>query len=118
MACLGTSLWSLAGAVIATAAILGFLPLFWAIIPRFLSGTPAAGGFAFVNSLSAVGGFVGPIVFGWAASKTGGYSGGLWIFSGVALASGAIWLLSGRLGTAGFQTIKPGSRAAADGEGP
>jgi MFS family permease len=97
MALLGTSPWSLAAAVVAATGILGFLPLFWALMPRFLAGRAAAGGFAFVNSMSALGGFVGPFVFGWLANSTGGYGGGLAVFAVVALLCGVLFLLSARL---------------------
>jgi MFS transporter, ACS family, tartrate transporter len=100
MAYLGTSPWSLAAAVVAMGAVLGFLPFPWAIIPRFLTGRAAAGGFAFVNSSSALGGFLGPLAFGWVAQQSGSYSAGLWAFAGVAVISGTIFLVSRRVGEA------------------
>jgi MFS transporter, ACS family, tartrate transporter len=111
MALLGASPWSLGGAIVAMGAILGFLPLFWAIIPRFLTGPAAAAGFAFVNSMSALGGFLGPVVFGWVAVKTGGYSGGLYLFAVVALVSGAIFIFSARF-AAPEPAAQPAARAA------
>jgi ACS family tartrate transporter-like MFS transporter len=112
MAYLGTSIWSFGGSIVAMAAILGFLPLFWAIIPRFLTGAAAAGGFAFVNSISAIGGFVGPVVFGKMAAQTGGYVAGLYLFAAVALACGFIWLISARFAFPVVSTSEPATKAA------
>lgn len=94
MGLLLTSPWSIFAAVIAVAVILGALPIFWAIIPQFLTGKAAATAFAFVNSFAALGGFVGPMAFGLIATDTGDYTRGLWVFAGAALASGLIWQAS------------------------
>jgi ACS family tartrate transporter-like MFS transporter len=114
MAYLGTSssTWSLIAATVATTGILGFLPLFWGVMPRFLTGRAAAGGFAFVNSLASLGGFGGPFAFGWIAGLTGGYSGGLWTFSVVALLCGFIFLHSARLASPVLNAPQPAGAAA------
>lgn len=51
--------------------------LFWAIPTRFLTGAAAAGGLAFINSIGAVGGFVGPFAMGWLKDATGSFTTGL-----------------------------------------
>ena len=53
-----------------TVALLGVSParmIFWTIPPRFLAGTGAAGGIAFINSVGILGGFFGPLLMGLAA---------------------------------------------------
>ncbi len=93
---------SIVAAVIAVAVILGVLPIFWAIIPQFLTGKAAATAFAFVNSFAALGGFVGPMAFGLIAADTGDYARGLWVFAGAALASGLVWQASSVFARDGF----------------
>jgi len=51
--------------------------LFWAIPTRFLTGVAAAGGLAFINSVGALGGFVGPFAMGWLRDLTGSFNTGL-----------------------------------------
>jgi ACS family tartrate transporter-like MFS transporter len=102
MAGLLSSPGSIVGAVVAVAVILGVLPIFWAIIPQFLTGKAAATAFAFVNSFAALGGFVGPMVFGMIATDTGDYVRGLWVFAAAALASGLVWQASSMFARDGF----------------
>jgi MFS family permease len=51
--------------------------IFWAIPPRFLVGTAAAGGLAFINSVGTLGGFFGPFLMGWLKDLTGSFTSGL-----------------------------------------
>jgi MFS transporter, ACS family, tartrate transporter len=51
--------------------------IFWTIPQRFLVGTAAAGGIAFINSVGLLGGFVGPFTMGWLRELTGSFSSGL-----------------------------------------
>lgn len=51
--------------------------VFWAIPPRFLAGTAAAGGLAFINSVGTLGGFFGPFTMGWLKDMTGSFNSGL-----------------------------------------
>ncbi len=50
---------------------------FWAQSTVFLSGTAAAGGIAWINSVGNLGGFVGPTVVGQVRKATGSYANGL-----------------------------------------
>ena len=51
--------------------------VFWTIPPRFLVGTAAAGGLAFINSVGTLGGFFGPFTMGWLKDLTGSFNSGL-----------------------------------------
>ena len=52
--------------------------IFWAIPPRFLRGAAAAGGFALINTMGTIGGFVGPYMVGFLKDTYGSFSAGLW----------------------------------------
>jgi ACS family tartrate transporter-like MFS transporter len=62
---------------IAAAGLLGGMPLFWSATTSHMSGTAAGVGIAIINSIGAVGGFVGPAGMGWLHDATHGYSTGL-----------------------------------------
>jgi len=59
--------------------------IFWTIPPRFLVGTAAAGGLAFINSVGMLGGFAGPFMVGWLHDLTGSFAAGLLAMGGVLL---------------------------------
>ena len=61
----------------AASGIYGLLPSFWTLPPTYLKGKAVAAAFATVNSLGALGGFVGPYIVGWAKETTGSFSLGL-----------------------------------------
>jgi len=61
--------------------------IFWAIPPRFLVGTAAAGGLAFINSVGTLGGFFGPFMMGWLKDVTGSFNGGLLLMAVIVLIS-------------------------------
>jgi MFS transporter, ACS family, tartrate transporter len=66
--------------------------VFWTIPPRFLMGTAAAGGLAFINSIATLGGFFGPFTMGWLKDLTGSFNSGLMLMAvilGVAAALSA-----------------------------
>ena len=78
--------WSLAGMCIATAGFYGTKGPFWSMPSMMLTGTAAAAGIAWINSIGNVGGAVGPALVGWIKDFTGSYSGGLYglaAFTGV-----------------------------------
>jgi MFS transporter, ACS family, tartrate transporter len=72
------SWWSLAGMCIATAGFYGTKGPFWSMPSMLLTGTAAAAGIAWINSIGNVGGAVGPALVGWIKDFTGSYSGGLY----------------------------------------
>jgi ACS family tartrate transporter-like MFS transporter len=57
--------------------VLGWLGPFWSLPTAFLKEQGSAGGVALINSLGAVGGFVGPYVIGKLKEQSGSYSDGL-----------------------------------------
>jgi ACS family tartrate transporter-like MFS transporter len=70
--------WSLAGMCIATAGFYGTKGPFWSMPSMLLTGTAAAAGIAWINSIGNVGGAVGPAIVGWIKDMTGSYAGGLY----------------------------------------
>ncbi|HZJ14366.1 MAG TPA: MFS transporter [Chthoniobacteraceae bacterium] len=61
---------AMAGLVVAFAGLKCTVAPFWAATTAFLSGTAAAGGIAFINSVGNLGGYVGPHVVGVIKDKT------------------------------------------------
>src|SRR6185436_10916193 len=55
---------AMVGLTLAFAGIKCTLGPFWALSTSFLSGTAAAGGIAFINSVGNLGGFFGPYLVG------------------------------------------------------
>ena len=81
---------------VAAVGIYASLSTFWALPPSCVGGSAAAGGIAFINSISNLGGFVGPYLMGWLKSATGGYSTGMMVLSVLLTASAFLVLLIGR----------------------
>jgi MFS transporter, ACS family, tartrate transporter len=67
--------------------VLGWLGPFWSMPTAMLKEQAAAGGIALVNSMGAVGGFVGPYVLGQVKERTGSFTGGLLILGGCLVAA-------------------------------
>ncbi len=70
----------------------GFLAPFWAMPSEFLSGYAVATGFALINSVGNLGGFVGPSVVGFMKQRTGSIYSGFGIVSACMLLSFALLL--------------------------
>jgi ACS family tartrate transporter-like MFS transporter len=64
--------------------------VFWTIPPRFLVGTAAAGGLAFINSIGTLGGFFGPFTMGWLKDLTGSFNSGLMLMAVILLISAGL----------------------------
>jgi ACS family tartrate transporter-like MFS transporter len=86
-------------AVVAAFSLVAFgvlspLGPFWALPTVFLRGQAAAGGIALINSIGAVGGFVGPYLLGVVKDRTGSFAGALVAVAAmcVAAAGVALWL--------------------------
>jgi ACS family tartrate transporter-like MFS transporter len=60
---------------------------FWALPGRFLAGHASAGGIALINTVGALGGFVGPSLVGLVKSTTGSFKGGLILLASLLAAS-------------------------------
>lgn len=72
--------------------VLGWLGPFWALPTAFLREQAAAGGIALINSMGAVGGFVGPYLLGELKEKTGEFGPGLLVLAGSLTVAAAIVL--------------------------
>jgi MFS transporter, ACS family, tartrate transporter len=84
--------WSVVGMSIAAAGFYGTKGPFWSMPTMFLTGTAAASGIAWINSLGNLGGFFGPSMVGWARELSGSYAGGLYALAVCALVSAFISL--------------------------
>ena len=73
--------------------VLGWLGPFWSMPTAMLKEQAAAGGIALVNSMGAVGGFVGPYVLGQVKQHTGSFTGGLLILGACQVAAAVIVIL-------------------------
>ncbi len=71
--------------------VLGWLGPFWALPTALLRERAAAGGIALINSMGAVGGFVGPYLIGTIKQRTGSFTPGLLVLAGFLL--GAVVLV-------------------------
>jgi ACS family tartrate transporter-like MFS transporter len=77
---------------LAAVGVLGWLGPFWALPTAFLREQAAAGGIALINSMGAVGGFVGPYLIGQIKERTGEFAPGLVFLAGCMAAAAAIVL--------------------------
>jgi ACS family tartrate transporter-like MFS transporter len=75
--------------------------IFWAIPPRFLVGTAAAGGLAFINSVGTLGGFFGPFLMGWLKDLTGSFESGLFLMAVIVMISAGFAVLLRVVGVGG-----------------
>jgi ACS family tartrate transporter-like MFS transporter len=77
-----------------------------------LTGSAAAAGIAWINSLGNLGGFFGPTLVGWAKNVTGSFAGGLYALAVCALISAVISLFWIRVP----RTVATGAAATAAAE--
>jgi MFS transporter, ACS family, tartrate transporter len=77
----------------AAIGICSTLAPFWAIPPKFLTGTGAAAGIGLINATGNLGGAIGPIAIGWALQESGGYAAGFAIMA-ASLITGAVLVLA------------------------
>jgi ACS family tartrate transporter-like MFS transporter len=64
----------------------------WALPGVFLSGTSAAAGIAWINSMGNIGGFIGPWLIGIIKQRWGSYSGGLYVVGAMMALSAAVMI--------------------------
>ena len=83
---------SLAALALAFSGVKSMLGPFWAQSTAFLSGTAAAGGIAWINSVGNLGGFAGPTVVGQVRKATGSYANGLFTLGGALVLLGILAL--------------------------
>jgi ACS family tartrate transporter-like MFS transporter len=80
---------------IATVGIMGAKGPFWPIPSAYLkTGTGAAAGIAFINSLGNLGGFFGPYMVGWAKQVTNSFAGGLYALATMTLLGAILTVVS------------------------
>lgn len=85
---------------VSTAGIYAMFGPFWGIPTSVLSGETAAAGFALINSVGVIGGFIGPWIVGELTQGGGGYDSALVLFGVMMIASGFIGLcLDPKLGS-------------------
>lgn len=84
---------ALAGLTLALIGTISARTVFYTIPSRFLTGAAAAGGLAFINSVGAFGGFVGPYMVGFLKDATGSFSAGMLGLAGVLVVAIALTLL-------------------------
>lgn len=85
---------TLAFMTIAAVGVYTAYVVFWSIPTSYLTGTAAAGGIAFINSLGLLGGFVSPSLIGWLKEATGTLQSGLLAMAMILLAGSASILLN------------------------
>jgi ACS family tartrate transporter-like MFS transporter len=79
---------------VAAVGDLGSRGPFWALPGRFLAGHASAGGIALINTVGALGGFVGPSLIGFVKNTTGSFKGGLILLAALLVSSAAVtWLM-------------------------
>jgi nitrate/nitrite transporter NarK len=61
----------MAAVTLAAFGIFTGLPTFWTLPTAFLAGTAAAAGIAWINSIGNLGGYIGPLFFGFLKDLTG-----------------------------------------------
>jgi MFS family permease len=76
---------SLFGMTLAAMGALTGLPMFWPLTNGHLGAGAAAGGFALINSIGQIAGFVSPYAVGWTKDLSGGTAAALLMLAGAML---------------------------------
>jgi ACS family tartrate transporter-like MFS transporter len=87
---LGASYWAIVAMSVAMIGLFGTRAVFWSMPSAFLTGTSAAAAFAFINSISQIGGYVGPFFVGWIKESTGSFENALYFLAGWSLLSALV----------------------------
>jgi MFS family permease len=87
---------SIAALTMVATGAMAWLAVFWTLPSAFLSGAAAAGGIAWINALSQLGGFVGPDLLGRVrGANQGDTTLAFWLMAAAALlAAGLTWVLA------------------------
>jgi D-galactonate transporter len=91
-----SALPSFAALTVATCGVMAAVSCFWSLPTAFLSGTAAAAGIAWINSLGNLAGYVSPFVVGSVRDRTGSMSAALLVLAGSLLAAGTLTLWTAR----------------------
>lgn len=70
------------GICVAAIGVWSCFGLIWAYAGDLVAGPAAATGFAVINSIGTLGGFVGPFLIGWIRASTHSFTGGLFVLAG------------------------------------
>lgn len=73
---------------IATCGMLGLMPIFWTFVGQLLTGTAAAAGIAFINSIGNLAGFTGSFITSVAQDLTGNINNGTYVLGASLLLCG------------------------------
>jgi ACS family tartrate transporter-like MFS transporter len=90
------SYWALAAISVTTVGLYGSRACFWPMPSLFLTGAAAAAGIALINSIGALGGYVGPFIVGWIKDSTNSFEMGLYFLAACALLSAVLTFLATR----------------------
>ncbi|MDY7577220.1 MFS transporter [Herbaspirillum sp. RTI4] len=85
---------AIAALSLAAVGVIGCLPVFWTLPPKFLSGSAAAGGIALINSIGNLGGIISPYMVGKVRDVTGSTAGGLYAIAAVTLLAALLILFA------------------------
>ncbi len=85
-----TPILALIALCIGMSALFSTTPLFWSLPPMVLTGTAAAAGLAFINSVGNLAGFAGPYAIGWISQTTGSAIWGLLLIAALTLLGATI----------------------------
>jgi ACS family tartrate transporter-like MFS transporter len=91
---LGKTVAALALLCLANFGIQGSKGPFWPLPAAYLTGSAAAAGIAFINSIGNLGGFFGPSIVGWAREHFGTFAAGLYALAGIAFIGIVVTLLA------------------------
>ncbi len=89
---------SFAALTVATCGVMAAVSCFWSLPTAFLSGTAAAAGIAWINSLGNLAGYVSPYVVGRVRDETGSMSAALVVLAVSLLAAGFLTVRAARNG--------------------
>ncbi len=67
-----------------------YLPVFWTHPSSFLTASSAAAAIGLINSLGNLGGYIGPKLIGELKTRTGTFTGGLWVIAACILVAGLL----------------------------
>ena len=86
-------IYGMIGLTLITSGTLTFMCTFWSLPTAFLSGTAAAAGIAWINSVGNLGGHFGPDMIGRILESTNSSAVAFVVLAGLAVVGGAIVLL-------------------------
>ncbi|MBV7484388.1 MFS transporter [Bordetella sp. BOR01] len=85
---------ALAALTLAAGGIMGCLPVFWTLPPKYFRGAAAAGGIALVNSVGNLGGIISPYLVGKVKDLTGDTAPGLYAIAAVTILAAMLILFA------------------------